>query len=160
MNSTNILIFTEIESEFFEIKSVLKTILGRDLFTIYRIGSSDLNSPWIKNCNLLVNLKHNQDSSELFLDYLKRGGKILSIPSSSLNKVKKNLLGVEVNVYENQDLLCNDNKSVSYLDWSASLIFSTGENFHYTSKVFFSIEFTNAQVLTKSIVKKGFFGKY
>lgn len=85
----NILIFTEDEREFKNAKVYFQSILGKNSYTIYRLNSIDLlenSSIWISSCALLITFESINETSqsgkyESFLNYLKSGGKILSVPS-------------------------------------------------------------------------------
>jgi hypothetical protein len=128
MFSTNILILSDNESEFNETRSVLKSIVGSNLFTIYQIRNKDLDiTPWMKNCTLFIDFNINKNKPVgTILEYLQQGGKILSIPSNTLNKVEKNLMDNNVNIYDGdlKGFYENQENSVKYIDWSDSFLYS------------------------------------
>lgn len=95
-SSPNILISTDNGKEFQAIKSFLKSIIGTNSYTIYQLNSQELVKPlWIKNCILLVDTEpQNVNKLSLFTEYLKQGGKILSVPVSVDKKELKKFDGL------------------------------------------------------------------
>lgn len=90
----NILVLAENENEFQKIKLFIQKILGKQSYTIYNIGSGDLqkSSLWIPSCRLLISSEQFNLSDQVLRDkiksltnYLEIGGKILSIPSLNDN---------------------------------------------------------------------------
>lgn len=84
----NILVFTEDENEFKKLKSFLQQILGHNSYTIYRLDFNDLtnSSLWIPSCALLITSEtqneHNlPEKFTSYMNFLKIGGNILSVPS-------------------------------------------------------------------------------
>jgi hypothetical protein len=127
MYSTNILIQTDNEKEFNETKKVLKSIVGHNLFTIYQMKTKDLNTmPWMKNCALFVNFEFKSHPIDKYIEFLKLGGKILSLPSNTQNKIEKKLMENIVNVYDGdlKDFYENEKSSVKYVQWADSFLYS------------------------------------
>ncbi|CAF0989299.1 unnamed protein product [Brachionus calyciflorus] len=115
----NILIFTDDENEFKKLKSYLLSILGTNSYTIYNLNANDFSktSMWIPSCTLLItsetfNLSENVLNERIisFKNFLKTGGKILSIPS--LNAIiKRNTRKSEntLDIYYNEDKFVFEN---------------------------------------------------
>ncbi len=141
MFSTNILILSDNESEFNETKSIFRSIVGNNLFTIYQIKNKDLNiTPWMKNCTLFIDFNIQSKPVDNVLEYLQHGGKIFSIPSNSLNKIEKTLMNNDVNVYDGdlKDFYENQENSAKYIDWSDSFLYShhsSMQGLHCVTKV-------------------------
>lgn len=89
LSKPNILIVTESSDDFKRLKAYIQELLGKTSYTIYCVGGNDLQvgsnaAVWRANCVLLVTCEKKKSSSpsDFYLDYLKQGGRILSLPSS------------------------------------------------------------------------------
>lgn len=81
----NLLIWSTNSSEFARIKLLLQDLLGKMSYTIYQLDSSQTTSTvWKSNCLALVTSESEQNSGDILSDYLKQGGRILSL--SSINR--------------------------------------------------------------------------
>ena len=89
----NILIATNEESVFRQLKAYLQELLGKTSYTIYNIPNKDLlndsnnNTAWRTNCVLLITTatiekENNELVSRVYLDYMRQGGRILTIPAA------------------------------------------------------------------------------
>lgn len=86
----NILIASNEENVFRQLKTYFQELLGKTSYTIYSIPNKDLNdsnnnTAWRTNCVLLITTageKENElSSSQVYLDYMRQGGRILTIPA-------------------------------------------------------------------------------
>lgn len=148
-SSPNILISTESDLEFQTLRSFLKSLLGVNSYTIYKVNSQELSKQlWMKNCQLLIDVNTNQlDSDKLkcFDHFLKQNGKILSLPSSTVKEQ-------EVKSFNDLSLLLSKNdfpfESVYQNDMNVSKHYLFDESFrqiffyyqvysgtHYVTKV-------------------------
>lgn len=98
----NILILTDDERLYDEIKTnLIRKILGRNSYTIYRLSWRDFISKnfWIKNSRLLITFDDlfDQQNFNILIEFLKFGGKILSLPSSDTDNFKK---AEEIQIYD------------------------------------------------------------
>ena len=98
----NILIHANKQDIFIELKSLIRSIVGTNSFTIYNINTESLrkSTAWINNCALLIDccsdsIKLPEKSDILFSNYLKSGGTVLSIL----------LADTEVSEINNEELL-------------------------------------------------------
>ena len=75
-SSPNILVTTDDEAEFQLVKSFLKTIIGSNSYTIYKIASTELSkSLWMTNCALNIDIdSKNEIKHASFNEFLKLGG--------------------------------------------------------------------------------------
>jgi hypothetical protein len=89
----NILILTDNDKLYDEIKTnLIQNLFGRNSYTIYRLCLKDFLSRnfWMKNSRLLITLDDFNDELDfnVLIDYLRIGGRILSIPSNNKNYLK------------------------------------------------------------------------
>ena len=82
-SSPNILVTTNDDKEFQLVKTFLKSILGLNSYTIYKLASTELTkSLWMTNCALNIDIdSKNEIKHASFVEFLKTGGKLLTIPS-------------------------------------------------------------------------------
>lgn len=82
----NLLIWSTNSSEFGRIKLLLQDLLGKMSYTIYQLDSPQTTSTvWKSNCVALVTSESQQSTpGDILSDYLKQGGRILSL--SSINR--------------------------------------------------------------------------
>lgn len=139
----NILVLAENENEFKKIKLFIQKILGKQSYTIYNISSNDLkkSSLWIPSCRLLVSSEQVNLSDEVLsnkieslTNYMKIGGKIISIPSLNDNFERDQRIIQQGTIYFHKDKYLFESKyeddlSLIKKGWQNDLI--NDENLFY-----------------------------
>uniref|UniRef100_A0A336MRZ2 CSON000373 protein n=1 Tax=Culicoides sonorensis TaxID=179676 RepID=A0A336MRZ2_CULSO len=98
----NILVFSESNTTKDNVINTLKTVLEKDVYTIYSLTSKDIkNKIWIDNATLLVVCGNvPKDVGKLLLDYFLHGGKMLCLCSDVLHIVLPSYRMAEVREHE------------------------------------------------------------
>jgi len=122
-SSPNLLILTDNEEKFLDIKFFLQSILGMNSYTIYRLTTDDVfRRLWIQNCQLLIQVGEFRECNFIMLEFLQHSGKILTF---SLNDQPVNIEDVYQNEMQLEKEFVNEK----------TFLYNVSTGFHFISRV-------------------------